>query len=515
MRGNVKRVVWLLIILLVALVVRWAFESIVLKYFDQVNYAMIWNMATRVIITTGVILVWIGIVVRSSSTANKLPWLILLTLEPVLGLTLFLTFGRSFRRSERFKELPLLDEAKYLTKEPLTQFNRDVYTAIDTEITDIFKASYQATKHHAYINDSSVQVLTNGIEFFPTLIRELEQAEEFILMQFYILRTDVIGKTVLDILRQKAQSGVEVILMYDAFGGVFLNHRYMKNLKKSGVKIVVNDPVYFGFFNTRMNYRNHRKITVIDSKVGFMGGLNLGDEYHQKVYKKTGVWRDTHLMFKGKIINSLTQLFFRDYYYNTEELISEDHFYKAMPVKEEGLVQIVPSGPDYIHPPIRNMYVKMFNNAKKSIKIMTPYIALDQEMLTSLVIAANSGVKVDIIIPGKPDKKSIYMVTKSFIKDLLDAHINVYTYDAGFTHAKVLIIDDQLASCGTYNLDNRSARINFEVTALLYTQGVEKLVKDFEQDLQASTKVEKATWKNRNKVVQFVEGVFNLFSPIV
>jgi cardiolipin synthase len=179
------------------------------------------------------------------------------------------------------------------------------------------------------------------------------------------------------------------------------------------------------------------------------------------------------------------------------------------------MIQIVPSGPDFVHPPIRNMYVKMINNAKISIKIMTPYIALDQEMLTSLVIAANSGVQVDVIIPGKPDKKSIYMVTKSFIRDLLEANINVYTYDEGFTHAKVFIIDDQLASCGTYNLDNRSARINFEVTALLYTQGVEKLVEDFDKDLKVSTKIEKESWKQRGNIIRFIEGLFNLFSPIV
>jgi cardiolipin synthase len=515
MRSNIKRIIWVLIILLFAFVLRWTFEFVISRYQDQVNYAAIWNVVVRIVITTGVILVWTGIVIRSSSTANKLPWLILLALEPALGLTLFLTFGRSFRRSERFRELPLLDDGKYLTKEPLTQFEREIYRNIDTEITDIYKASYHATKHHAYVNDSSVSVLTNGEEFFPTLIHELEQAQEFILMQFYILRTDIIGKTILDILKQKAQSGVDVYLMYDAFGGVFLNRRYMKSLKKSGIKVVVNDPVYFGIYNTRINYRNHRKITVIDSRVGFMGGINLGDEYYTKRYKKTGVWRDTQLMFKGKVINSLTQLFFRDWYYNTEELISEDKYYKATVVKEEGMIQIVPSGPDFVHPPIRNMYVKMINNAKISIKIMTPYIALDQEMLTSLVIAANSGVQVDVIIPGKPDKKSIYMVTKSFIRDLLEANINVYTYDEGFTHAKVFIIDDQLASCGTYNLDNRSARINFEVTALLYTQGVEKLVEDFDKDLKVSTKIEKESWKQRGNIIRFIEGLFNLFSPIV
>ena len=246
-----------------------------------------------------------------------------------------------------------------------------------------------------------------------------------------------------------------------------------------------------------------------------MGGLNLADEYNLGKFKDYGFFRDTHLVLEGDAVRSLTQLFFRDFYYNTNEFISDTKYYPTYRVKAEGLVQILPSGPEYKHPPIRNVYVKIINNAKKSIKIMTPYIALDNELLTSLVIAASSGVEVDIIIPGIPDKKSIYAVTKSFIEDLLEVGIKVYTYTPGFCHAKILIIDDVMASCGSYNLDNRSAKINFEVTTLLYLQCVDKLVEDFKKDLEESQEISYEVWLKRGVIRRLYEGLLNLFSTLV
>jgi len=181
----------------------------------------------------------------------------------------------------------------------------------------------------------------------------------------------------------------------------------------------------------------------------------------------------------------------------------------------DGLVQVIPSGPEFSNPPIRNVYVKMINNAKKSIKIMTPYLALDNEIITSLIIASNSGVDVNIIIPGVPDKKSVYQVTESFVKELLDANISIYKYTKGFCHAKVFIVDDNIASCGTYNFDNRSARINCELTMLLYNQGVNSLVLDFDSDILVSEKINKKLWDKRGLLDKIIDGVFNLFSPLV
>jgi len=515
MRTEFKRIVWIALIVVFAIIIRIGFEYAYDFFKESYTISQFAYLALRFFLFGVVVLIWISIVANSDQTINKLPWLLVLALEPFVGLALFLSFGRSFRRSERYRELPLLAPTKYLTKEPVTDMDRQGYMNIDSEITDIFKAGYNSTGHHPYLNDTKVEVLTNGSEKFPRLIEELHKAETFILMQYYIMRTDNIGRAILSILREKAKEGVEVYLLYDAFGGVFLSKRFMKDLKESGIRVVVNDPVYFGFFNTRINYRNHRKVTVIDGKVGFVGGLNLADEYNLGKFKDYGFFRDTHLVLEGDAVRSLTQLFFRDFYYNTNEFISDTKYYPTYRVKAEGLVQILPSGPEYKHPPIRNVYVKIINNAKKSIKIMTPYIALDNELLTSLVIAASSGVEVDIIIPGIPDKKSIYAVTKSFIEDLLEVGIKVYTYTPGFCHAKILIIDDVMASCGSYNLDNRSAKINFEVTTLLYLQCVDKLVEDFKKDLEESQEISYEVWLKRGVIRRLYEGLLNLFSPLV
>ena len=515
MRTELKRVIWIALIVIFAIIIRIGFELAYDLVKESYTVSQFAYLTLRFLLFGVVVLIWLSIVANSDQTINKLPWLLVLALEPFVGLALFLSFGRSFRRSERYRELPLLIPKQYLTKEPVTDMNRQKYLEIDSEITDIFKAGYNSTGHHPYLNNTKVEVLTNGTEKFPRLIQELKEAKRFILMQYYIMRTDNIGKTILSILKEKALEGVEVILMYDAFGGVFLNRKFMRDLKKKGIRVIVNDPVYFGFFNTRINYRNHRKITVIDGRVGFVGGLNLADEYNLGKFKQYGFFRDTHLVMEGSAVRSLTQLFFRDVYYNTDEFISDPIYYPNHKMAYEGLVQILPSGPEFKHPPIRNVYVKMINNAKKTIKIMTPYIALDNELLTSLVIAARSGVEVSIIIPGVPDKKSIYTITKSFIEDLLEVGIKVYKYTPGFCHAKILMIDDMLASCGSYNLDNRSAKINFEVTTLLYLQGVDKLVQDFNKDLEESEQIHLEQWQKRGLIIRLYEGLLNLFSPLI
>ena len=514
MRNNIKRNTWIAIILVVALLSRFLFEYIIGLLNVNVQYSQFLYEFLRWSINILAIIIWIRIVVKSEYSVSKLPWLLILIIEPFAGLFLFLTFGRDYRKSFRHIRHSKVHDGKYLFNEPVTPFDSEIYLAIDSEITDIYKTAYNMTKHHAYLNNSSATVLTDGEEFFPKLKEELMKAEKFILMQFYIIRTDSLGKDVLDILKYKASKGVDVYLLYDAVGSIFLNSKYMKSLLNAGVKVDVIDPIVFGFFDTRVNYRNHRKQVVIDGNVGFIGGMNLGNEYYKK-QKRIPMFRDTQLMISGKAVNSITALFFRDWYYTTDKLVKDDKYYCAKDIVCKGLVQIVPSGPDYKYPPIRNIYVKMINNAKKCIKIMTPYLALDHETVTSLIIAARGGVKVELIVPGVPDKKLIYEVTQSYFEELLSEGIKIYKYKHKFTHAKVFIVDNNIASCGTYNLDNRSARINFEVTCLLYQTGVDKLVEDFRLDRSKSKEVDINKWSKRNFVKRLFEGLISIASPLV
>lgn len=514
MKSNIKRNAWVTLILLIAIVSRIGFEFAIRIFREDYFFTDFLMYTFRYSTNFLALLVWIRIVIKSEYSVSKLPWLIILTIEPFTGLFLFLTFGRDYRESTRFHDHPITHDAKYLTKEPETDFQLYEYQEIDSEVTDIYKTAYNMTKHHAYLHDSKATVLKNGDIFFPRLIEELQQAKKFIFMQFYIIRTDKTGNLIFDILKEKAEQGVEVRLLYDAIGSVFLSKKTIHALETAGVRIQAIDPVYFGFFDTRINYRNHRKITIIDGQKGFLGGMNLANEYWNKA-RSFPPFRDTQLLLEGKVVNSLTSLYLRDWYYATNQFCDHEIYFCAEPINEPGMIQIIPSGPDFKYPPIRNTYVKMINNAKRSIKIMTPYLALDREMITSLMIASRGGVDVSIIVPGTPDKKYIYEVTRSFFQELLDEGVKIYTYPKTFTHAKILIIDDNIASCGTYNLDNRSARINFEVTALLYLQAVDQLVEDFDVDRSKSKLVDADKWRKRNIIQRLFEGLVGLFAPLL
>lgn len=516
MRFNLKRNIWIIVILLVMLFIRLEFE-LALRLFDlDITFTEYFDFWARNTVTVVSVIVFIRIISKSEYSMSKMAWLLILIIEPLTGLTMFLTFGRDFRESYRHRKHPLTHNGKYLTKEPKTDFRLPEYKAIDTEVTDIYKTAYNMTKHHAYLYDSLVEVLNNGEDFFNRLAEEIKQAKQFIFLQFYIIRTDKTGRRILDLLKQKADEGVEVKVIYDAIGSAFLNQRYLKTIEDSGVEIEVFDPLYIAFFNTKMNYRNHRKNIIIDGNIAFTGGMNLADEYQNKAKRKRfPPFRDTQIAIRGKAINSLTALFLRDWYYIKDTFIDDDKYYQAQAVSSKGMVQVIPSGPDFKYPPIRNTYVKMINNAKKSIKIITPYLALDRELVTSLMIAARGGVNVELIVPGTPDKKSVYEVTKSFFSELLEEGVKIYTYTNTFCHAKIIIIDDTIASCGTYNLDNRSARINFEMTVLLFDTGVTELVKDFDDDIAKCVQVDHKKWSKRGFFQRAFEGLFGLMSPLV
>ena len=516
MRYNIKRNIWIIVIVLIMLFARFEFELALRLFNLDVAFTEYFDFWFRNLFTVFLILIFIHIISKSDYSTTKLPWLLLLIIEPITGITLFLTFGRDYRESFRYRRHTKLHDGNYLISEPKSNFNQKEYKEIDSEVTDIYKTAYNMTHHHAYLYDSSVQVLNKGEDFFSLLAEEIKKAKKFIFLQFYIIRTDTTGRMILDLLKEKANEGVEVKILYDAVGSVFLDQRLLKELESEGVEIKVIDPFYFAFFNTKMNYRNHRKNTIIDGKIAFTGGMNLADEYQNKSKKKRfPVFRDTQIAIRGKAVNSLTALFLRDWCYVTNNLIEDKKYYCATKVESEGMVQIIPSGPDFKYPPIRNTYVKMINNAKKSVKIITPYLALDREMITSLMIAARGGVNVEIIVPATPDKKVVYEVTKSFFNELLEEGVKIYTYTGTFCHAKVFIVDDTIASCGSYNLDNRSARINFEVTALLYKTGVKELVDDFANDLVLSKEISFTKWRKRGFVQRTIEGLFSLVSPLV
>ncbi|MFW6318858.1 MAG: cardiolipin synthase [Bacillota bacterium] len=514
MEKNIRKIVFVLLLITTALLLRFGLEALFSFVSTRHNLTQVVGFLYRTLFLILVIIVWLSVTLRSESPTQKLPWLLLLAFEPLVGLILFLTFGRGFKKSKRYKNRPLIHSDKYITKETRASEGDIDLDTDDSVLKRIFHSAHKISYHQPFTNTTKATIYKNGETFFPELIKTLKNANTFILMEFYIIKDDTRGKEILELLMQKADSGVIVKLIGDAFGLSRLSRKMKKRLKQSAVDFIINDPIYFPLFNTRINYRNHRKIVVIDGKIGFTGGMNLADEYDNSIAYDY-YFRDTQVKLEGEAVKSLTAIFFKDYYYNTNTFITDAIYYPSYRVFSQGITQVLQSGPDSNEAHIRNVYLKMIMNAETSIRIMTPYMAIDQEMLTALIVAKQSGVNVEIIIPGKPDKRLVYNVTKFYASVLLNHGINVYRYTKGFCHAKILIVDDKIASVGSYNLDNRSAVIDFEITALLTDQAVTDVVDHFILDKQDSEQLNQATWNKRFILTRLFEGLLSIFTPIL
>ncbi|HZD43237.1 MAG TPA: cardiolipin synthase, partial [Methanomicrobiales archaeon] len=313
------------------------------------------------------------------------------------------------------------------------------------------------------------------------------------------------------LLAEKAKEGVEVRLLFDAVGT-----RAGKGSKKAfhaltdaGGQIGVFFPSYY-----RLNYRNHRKIAVIDGKTGFIGGFNIGDEYLGK--GPLGYWRDTAIRITGRAVSLLQLRFFLDWNYTTHENLELKPVYFAGPGMPGNVpLQIVAGGPDTRWSPIKEGYIKLINSARESVYIQTPYFVPDDSISDALRLAALSGVDVRVMIPCKPDHPFVYWASLSFVGDLLDAGVRAYTYDNGFIHAKTIVVDGRAGSVGSANWDVRSFRLNFEANAFLYDSTVgSELKRRFEQDLAVCTEITPERYADRSRSVRFKEGISRLFSPL-
>ncbi|XFA98242.1 cardiolipin synthase [Candidatus Izemoplasma sp. B36] len=456
------------------------------------------------IISLGLI---IRVLLKPSYAYNKSHWILILLLNPFVGIVFYYIFARDFQIRKLSKQRPLLASKSFLGLEEITNPNYN-----DSKYGKVFEFIKETTGRTVYQKDTHLEILNNGDEFFPRLIDELHKAKEYIFMEFYIVKNDNIGKKVLDILKQKSLEGVDVYLIYDHMGSnKHLDRKYMNNLKKSGVKIGIFDPQTISIFNSNLNFRNHRKATVVDGKVGFIGGMNLGDEYNHQD-KKFGFWRDTHVVLKGNGVTSIQNVFVKDWYYITNQVIDKP-MYKT-PENSEGFVSIIESGPDFENSLIRNVYFKMISSAKKSIKIVTPYLIVESELMLAIDIALKSGVKVELLVPGLHDYIAVGFATESYYENLLRMGVRIYEYDKHFVHSKILIIDNKLASVGSVNFDPRSFHLNFEVTSIFENEAVSDLVKSFKEDLKKSNEVILENWQKRSIITRIIQGLFNLFSPI-
>lgn len=463
---------------------------------------------------------FIGVIIffENQNPSKTIAWLLVLFLLPIVGFVFYILFGQNLRKIKTFKKKKRLDfkflknaakNQKEILKE-IRLFDNDT-SLVKSRLINLLLNNSNAP----FTVNNRTKVLTNGQETFDEIIEELKKANHHIHMEYFIIKSDDLGNKIKNILVDKARSGVNVRIIYDSVGSWKLSKQYINELKDVGVKILPFVPVIFPVLSRELNYRNHRKIIVIDGKVGFLGGLNIGNEYLNGSYE-LGFWRDTHLKIEGEAIYSLQNVFLKDWHFVSNEYISEQIYFPKIKHYGEQLIQITSSGPDSDWESILQAYFTMISTAEEKIWITTPYLVPDESITMALKTAALSGIDVKIIIPNKPDHYLVYWASRANIEELLHAGVKVYTYEKGFIHSKILLVDGICASIGTANLDIRSFRINFEVNAFVYDEEIVKsLEKDFESDLDESKQIVLEEFSKRSVYDKFMESLGKLFSPLL
>ena len=441
-------------------------------------------------------------------------WLIILLILPGIGFILYLFLGQNLSRQKIFREKKIMDKIKV---SEMWKLNKHANEEVDISYNyyDLVKMNNNQCGA-VYTTGNSVKIYTNGVEKFKDLIDDIKNAKNFIHIQYYIFRFDNLGKEIIRALQERVENGVEVRVLVDAMGSRLFDKRIINNLKAIGIKVAVFFPGVLPHINTRINYRNHRKIVVIDGEKGYVGGFNVGDEYVNKG-KQFKFWRDTHIKVKGEAVSELNKRFMLDWDYASDEYIKNMNVYFPI-VQDSGDIgmQIVSSGPDHMEEYIKNGYMKIINNAKKYVYIQTPYLVPDAPMLEALRISALSGVDVRIIVPGKPDHFFMEWMLSANTGILMECGIKIYRYLNGFIHSKTIVADGEVCSIGTANLDIRSFKLNFEVNAFIYSEKVAKEQKRlFLNDQDNSKLVTKEEYNNRSRSLKIKESLIRLISPIL
>lgn len=447
-------------------------------------------------------------------------WLLLLYFIPILGFALYLMIGQDFHKSRMFKAKEIEGELKYAVRRQEERIYRKRLRLANPELRrfeDLILYNLEAGQ--AVLTDNNdVRIYTDGKEKFRALIDEMRQARCYIHLQYYIIRNDELWQKIEPVLIQKAKQGVEVRILFDSMGCRSMHNRDWRRLERAGIQVAEFFPALLGQFQLRMNYRNHRKIVVIDGRIGFVGGFNVGREYLGKD-KKFGYWRDTHLCIEGAAVTSLAVRFVLDWNYAAREnLFLQDNLFEIPTYSRNGHdpVQIISSGPDSQTKTIHDNYLRLIHSAKKHVYIQTPYLIPDDSILDALMIASRSGVDVRIMVPCKPDHPFVYWATYSYMGQLLQAGANCYTYDNGFLHSKGIIVDGEIFCYGTANMDIRSFALNFEVNAVVYSrEKAEEMERIFREDLKDCTRITRDLYAARKLKIRFKEQVCRLMSPLL
>lgn len=446
-------------------------------------------------------------------------WLLVLYFVPVLGFFLYLLIGQDMRKSKMFKNKELEDALQSaVVKQEQKAKSKKIFRNNEnlSRYHDLVLYNLSASKA-VYTDDNEVEIYTDGKEYFRQLYEAISNAKEFIHIQSYIIKNDELWLGLEKLLYKKVKEGVEVRVLYDSMGCRKMRKRDWDRIRNKGIAVGEFFPAFFKRLHLRVNYRNHRKIIVIDGTTAYVGGFNIGREY-LGLEKKFGYWRDTHLKISGSAAVSLHVRFMLDWNYATKQNLFENARVTRQFEAGKGTdgVQIISSGPDTMNEEIRDNYQKLIGKARDHVYIQTPYLVPDEIIVNEIKMAAYSGIDVKIMIPCKPDHPFVYWATYSYVGELIDAGVKCYTYDNGFLHAKGVMSDGLVCSYGTANMDVRSYKLNFEVNATIYSPDtVVKLEKIFEEDLKYCTEITPELYAKRSVIIRFKEQFSRMFSSIL
>lgn len=444
----------------------------------------------------------------------KMAWMVPMLILPTLGAPLYIVLGRH-RVSKRI--IKKFHETNIASRELLV-LNSDTCREIKQHDPAIFKQFlyvYNTSGCPVYKN-TQTNFYPSGEEFFSSLLKHLEKAEKFIYLEFFIIDKGRMWSSVLDILKRKADDGLDVRLLYDDFGTIQnLDRSYPKHLASFGIKTAIFNP-FRASLDVFLNYRDHRKIVVIDGKVGYTGGINLADEYINYI-DRFGHWKDSAIMIKGEAVTNLTAMFIQlwNFSSNSSEQLAEPDFCNYG-FESDGFVQPFSDSPIDDHLTSELAYINMINSAKEYVYITTPYLILDNEMITALKLARDCDIDVRIITPHIPDKWYVHSVTRANYPTLLKSGIRIFEYTPGFIHSKTIVVDDELAIVGTANFDFRSFYLHFENGILMYkSKAVMQVKEEYTKTLEKCTEITLDSYLKESAFSRFKGNVLKLFSPMM
>ncbi|WP_078380018.1 cardiolipin synthase [Sutcliffiella halmapala] len=445
-------------------------------------------------------------------------WLMVIFFIPVLGFLIYVFFGRRLKQKNFYNMS--VEEKEYLQ------------STVDRQIEGLDSGQFPQTLMKKYrdsirmnVKSANALVTTNneiklfidGHDKFYSLFEDIRNAQEEINIEYYIIQRDSLAKKLRDELTKKAKQGIKVRVLYDGFGSRKISPAFFKELIASGGEVGVFFPSFLRLINFRINNRNHRKLCIVDGKIAYIGGFNIGDEY-LGLHEKIGYWRDTHFRISGGAVAHIQGRFILDWNQATKQVAGNLKQFSLPTETDDGdsIVQIVAGGPSSKTQHLKNMYIKLITSAEKEILIQSPYFIPDSSFMDACKIALLSGVDVRIMIPNKPDHPFVYWATWSYAGELISYGAKILLYEKGFLHAKTMIVDQEVATVGTTNIDNRSFELNFEVNATVYDEKVAaNLRKSFLEDLKVCSELTLERYQQRSNIIKFKESISRLLSPIL